>query len=104
MYRIGIWLLVLLVTLPILGCGKPSDQEAYEEVVATMSMERAKRFFERYPQSQYRSRLGDEIVAWCKREDTTECYRLIIEAFPKDHARYQEVIANYEGRFGRRVE
>lgn len=100
MYRRMIWPLVLAGILYALGCGKPSDQEAYEEVVATMSMERAKHFFSSYPQSPYRNRLADQIAEWCKREDTRECYRLILDVLPKDLARYQEVAAYYEKRFG----
>lgn len=99
-----IWLPILAgILLFALGCGKPSDHMVYEEVVATMSMERAKQFFENYPQSPYRDRLADQIVAWCEKEDTRDCYGLILEVLPKDHARYQEVAAYYEKRFGTAV-
>ena len=92
--------LMLAGILFIWGCGKPSDQKAYEEIVATMAMEKAKRFFDTYPQSPYRNRLVEEIVEWCQREDTEECYRVILQALPKDDRRYQEVVAHYEKRFG----
>jgi hypothetical protein len=94
------WLLIVAGILLILGCGTPPDQMAYEEVVATMSTKRAKQFFETYPHSRYRDRLADHIVTWCEREHTRDCYGLILEVLPRDHARYQEVAAYYEKAFG----
>ncbi len=94
-------LFTLLVSLSLIsGCGKPSDQKAYEEVVATMSMEKAKRFFDSYPKSRYRDRLVNEIIEWCKQEETKECYKLIVDTLPKDHPQYQGVVAYYESKFG----
>jgi len=78
----------------ILGCGRNSDKNAYDEVIATMSMEKAKRFFEKYPQSQYRDRLVSDLINLCKTEETAECYKLIIGAIPKDHPRYKEAVSN----------
>ncbi len=64
-----------------------------------MSMEKAKKFFDQYPQSQYRDKLVNEIIAWCAQEDKEECYKLVTETLPKDHPRYKEVIAYYEKHF-----
>lgn len=84
----------------ISSCSKPSDEKVYKEIVTTMSMEKAKRFFDNYPESQYRDRLVNEIIGWCKHEDTEECYKMILDALPKDHTRYKEVIVYYEKYFG----
>lgn len=94
----SIFILALLITL-FFGCSKPPDQKAYEEIVATMSMEKAKRFFHNYPKSRYRDKLVNEIIDWCRDEETEEGYKLAIEALPKDHPRHKEVVAYYEKHF-----
>jgi len=91
--------LLVLISMFFLSCGKPSDQKTYEEVVATMSMEKAKKFFTDYPQSQYRERLVNEIMEWCRYEETEEGYRLAIDALPEDHPRFKEFVAYYEKHF-----
>lgn len=91
--------LLVLISMFFLSCGKPSDQKAYEEVVATMSMKKAKQFFTDYPQSQYRERLVNEIIEWCRYEETEEGYRLAMKALPKDHPRFREFAAYYEKHF-----
>ena len=96
---IAIFIIVLAALFFILRDGKPSDQQAYEEVVATMSMEKAKRFFDEYPHSEFRDKLIGEIIGWCKKEETEECYRMILDAIPKDHVRYREVSSYYEKQY-----
>jgi hypothetical protein len=91
--------ILALVSMLFFSCSKPPDQKAYEEIVATMSMEKAKRFFDNYPQSQYRDKLVNEIIDWCKHEETEEGYKLALEALPKNHLRYKEVVAYYEKHF-----
>jgi len=96
---IAILIIVLVGLFFVLRDGKPSDQQAYEEVVATMSMKKAKRFFDEYPHSEFRDKLIGEIIGWCKKEETEECYRMILDAIPKDHVRYREVSSYYEKQY-----
>jgi len=98
--RLTMCIVMLASMLSFHGCDNFHDQRAYEQVAATMSMEKAKRFFDSYPRSRYRDRLVEEIRGWCKREGTKECYRLLIQTLPQDHRVYQEVVASYEKGFG----
>jgi len=92
-------ILVLVTILYLSSCGKPAEQKAYEEIVATKSMEKTKIFFDNYPQSQYKDKLINEIAEWCKQESTESSYRLAIEVLPKDHPRHKELVKYYEKNF-----
>lgn len=91
-----IFILVAINMFSISSCSKHNDQKAYEEVIATMSMEKAKRFFNNHPDSHYKDILVNEIIEWCNQEKTEECYRIILDTIPKDHIRYKELSSYYK--------
>ncbi len=84
------------------ACGKSPDRRAYDDAVATMSLQRARQFFERYPDSPYRDRLVDDVIGWCRREEAAECWKMIRDVVPADHPRYPEVAAECRRHFGGR--
>ena len=96
---VAIIILSVINVLLISGCSGSNDKNDYEDTIATMSMEKAKRFFDNYPESQYRDKLANEIIGWCKQEETGQCYEMIINALPKNHPRHKEIVAYYKEHF-----
>lgn len=88
----------------ILGCSKPSDQKAYEEVLATMSMDKAKIFFEKYPKSKYRDKLADFMINWANKEGNEESHKLILYALPRDHPKYNLLLEYCKKNWGSRCD
>lgn len=95
-FCLSIIILAIMSIFSIASCGKPSEEKAYEEVISTMSIEKAKQFFMYYPQGKYRDRLVNELIGWCKQEETAVCYKMILEAIPKDHPKYKDTLVYYE--------
>jgi len=69
-----------------------SDEQAYLDVVATMSIKKAKGFFVKFPKSQYRDKLASDIIAWCKTERIPGCFQAILDILPREHPRYPEIL------------
>jgi len=97
---LAIFILLAISISFVSSCNKLNDKKEYEETIATMSMEKAKRFFDNYPESQYRDKLANEIIGWCNQEETEVCYKMLIDVLPKNHPRYKEVVDYCETHFG----
>lgn len=89
----------IVFTVFFLGFRNTSDKKAYEATLNTMSMNKAKRFFARYPQSKYKDQLITKITGWCKHENTEECYRMILDTIPKNDKQFEPLLFYYEKHF-----
>lgn len=90
-------MLIAVVLLIVSGIAfftrwQPSDEQAYLDVVATMSLGKAKGFFTKFPQSQYRDKLASDIITWCKTEQIPGCFQAILDILPREHPSYPEML------------
>jgi hypothetical protein len=92
-------LIIFFAALIYFTVNHPSDYKAYQQVIATMSMEKARRFFQEHPNSRYKDILVNEIIEWCNQEKTEECYRIILDTVPKDHPRFKQLSDYYHEHF-----
>ena len=74
-------LLLLLIVIIFSVMDKPSDFVVYNEIIATMSMDKAKQFFDDFPNSPYKDILVNELMKWCEQEKTEETYKLILATY-----------------------
>ncbi len=70
-------------------CGKPTDKQAYEQVLSTLSIESAKNFFKNYPESPYANQLAMDLIDACAR-DNNDCCNMVLKAIPENNKRYME--------------
>jgi len=92
-------LVFAILTVFFLEFRNAPDKEAYEDILNTMSLNKAKRFFARYPQSKYKHLLIAELIAWCRREDTEECYRMMLDVIPNNDKRAGSRFSYYDKSF-----
>jgi hypothetical protein len=88
--KIFLVIIIFLFSLMSLFYCKQSDKHAYEEVLSTLSLQKAKQFFENYPESPYIDQLITRIMALCAKEDTKQCCSMVIEVIPLKHGRREE--------------
>lgn len=77
--------------LTVVGCSAPSEQAAFEEVLATFSIEKAESFLADYPDGDYADQLISHLADWCAEETDTELRFALVSSIPTTHARYAEI-------------
>jgi hypothetical protein len=91
-------LILMFLTTIFFKSEHSSDKKAFEEVISMMSLEKAKQFFAEHPGSRYVDVLVNEIIEWCKQDNTEECYKNVLDIIPDDHPQVGELL-NYYDRF-----
>ena len=76
-----------------LGCAEQSEREAYEDVLASMSLAKVASFLERYEDGDFSERLLDELIRWCEREAEVPqaCLEQLRSVVPPGHSRSAEI-------------
>lgn len=106
------WVVMLLCTtismasLP--ACSKNSEQDAYEEVLSTLSIQKLASFLETYPDGKYEYLVINEFLDRCDAEpDPKSCNEMLLEAIPGNSKLYDIIAERYDGvkyRAGESVE
>jgi hypothetical protein len=72
------------------SCGKPSDCQAYEETLTSLSADKAQHFFKTYPESPYVDQLVSDLFDLCANEKDDQCCSMVLNVIPEKHNRYNE--------------
>ena len=78
-------ILIGLLIVSLAACGRVRETRAYQEVLKNKSLAAAGNFFERYPESRYTDSLVEQLVQWCREEDSLELSRIVLDILPADH-------------------
>ena len=89
-------LFMLLLALHLTSCSETSEAEAYQEVLATMSLGSAIHFLERYPRSDYATSLLNHVTSWCEDSEVDGPCHQVAGAISPDHPRGAELRARME--------
>jgi hypothetical protein len=76
-----------------------SDKNSFEDVLSTLSLDKARRFFINHPNSPYKDEIVKELIKWCDQENTKECYEMILSVIPENHVSYQGLLNRYKQNF-----
>jgi hypothetical protein len=85
-----LFLLSGILLIFIFSCGK-SEKQVYEEVLSTLSMYKAKSFFEIYPESQYAEQLATVIIDSCKKDKDGRCCEMALKFVPQKLKQYEDL-------------
>lgn len=78
-----------IISLLLITCGKPSDQKAYEDVISTMSLEKAKNFFYTHPESPYADRLASDLVIMYSNEKSEVLCTELLKIIPEKYSQHK---------------
>ena len=94
-HRLLVWIIAFVAFFSVIGFfGRSTEKDAYEAVIATMSLKKAEQFLNRYPKSQFRNRLLYDIIGWCHAsDDGKDCFLMISKIIPEDFPEYGKMKA-----------
>ena len=85
--RSGVASLLLLLS----ACGPATEEEAFDEVISSMSIDEAGRFLERYPGGARADELVRHLREWCLDEPSPELREAVAAALPPSDPRSAEL-------------